>query len=109
MRPAKRSFAIRAMHSADRFTQPTVLITQISLRVATRPLGRRYPMNVGASRETASLDTGSYTYDSPGLSAVLRLCECTHAPGSTASLDSPMRCPNLTTASPSPIDRKSVV
>src|SRR5258705_551866 len=104
MRPWYRAEPSRAMRSAAWFTQPTVFRIHTSLRVPTRPLGRLYPMKVVPPLHVVERGTGgeagSYVYSSTPSRQVLRLCECTQAPGAIAAVAAPMGKPYLTTVSP---------
>src|SRR5215210_2934452 len=104
MTPAYFSLAFLAIFSAAQFTQPTVLITQISLRVPTRPSARLYPCHVRSGAEAgAGRAIGSYAYSSVPSGRVLRLCEWIHAPASTSDVVLPIGQPYLCTTSPSRI------
>src|SRR5258705_13969287 len=91
------------MRSAAWFTQPTVFRIHTSLRVPTRPLARRYPINVpplhDVERGTGG-EAGSYWYSSTPSRHVLRLCECTQAPVAIGAVAAPIGKPYLTTVSP---------
>src|SRR5258705_12169378 len=106
MRPWYRAEPSRAMRSAAWFTQPTVFRIHTSLRVPTRPLGRLYPMKVVPPLHVVERGTGgeagSYAYSSPPSRQVLRLCQCTHAPGAHAGVGPPGRKPEFMTGSARP-------
>ncbi len=107
------AWAAAAMRSEATFTQPTVLTIQISLRVAARPSGRRYPSKVSAARGAGAgrglATSAKRSSSSLSASELRRLCEWTCAPAATGADATPSACPYLTTGSPTPRSRRATL